>query len=145
MKQENQNNFSIVLIVVLGLILCVVGSYLYFNPFKDSSISELEKKNNDIDIKVKEIQLLRDSLKNLRDETDDIIDSLENVSTLRSDSIKKLSVVSQKYKREIANQREKIQVFDDMLRENEKQIVELKKNPIVIPKNQLVSKLREKI
>jgi chromosome segregation ATPase len=145
MFKKNISEINISLRDILIMILLILCLWLYLNPLNKSNIDFLKEKNKDLDKQVQQIETERDSLKKQRIDTYKKIDSLTNVTNSRSDSIKKLKSLSYNQRLEIKEQNEKIKLFDEMLEESERQIEKLRKNPIILPKNKIIEKMKEKL
>lgn len=130
------------ILIILLLISCI---FLCFNPFKSSSIKELEESIAAKDIEIKKIAHQRDSLKKEREFIDLKIDSVEKVYQSRKDTIQNLKDISKVQRQQISELRGNIEMFNKMLQENEKKINDLKKNPIVLPKDKVLKKITEKL
>lgn len=136
-------NVDVKNVIIIALILFCI--WLYFNPFNSDKIDDLEKDNQVKTEQISKIQFQRDSLAVERKLLDGKIESLKNTSELRKDSIKSLQSFSLKKEIEIRVLRDDLRLWNSVLKEREKKIEELERNPIVLPKNQIVSKTAEKL
>jgi hypothetical protein len=130
------------IIIIALVIFCI---WIYFNPFNNDKIKDLEKDNNDKQTKISKIEFTRDSLKSERVLIDGELKKLKELSNLRSDTINFYKKISTTKGHEIKILRESLDTYEEMLEKREKQIDELIKNPIVLPKNKLVEKTSEKL
>ena len=130
------------IIIIALVIFCI---WIYFNPFNNDKIKDLEKDNNDKQTKISKIEFTRDSLKSERVLIDGELKKLKELSNLRSDTINFYKKISTTKGHEIKTLRESLDTYEEMLEKREKQIDELIKNPIVLPKNKLVEKTSEKL
>jgi peptidoglycan hydrolase CwlO-like protein len=147
MGDEKKTGISITIdlkdiVIVLLILFCI---FLYFNPFKSSSIKDLEESIDLKDKEIKKIELERDSLKRERNKIDSKIDSVERIYQNRKDTIQNLKNISKSQKQQINELRSDIDMFNKMLQENEKKIISIKKNPIVLPKDKILKKITEKL
>lgn len=129
--------------IILGLIL--FSLWIYFNPFNNDKIKKLEDDNNDKQTQIDKIKNSRDSLKLERIELDKQLKEFKNLSKFRLDTINLYRKISSNKGQEIKFLKESLDTFEDMLEKREKQIEELMKNPIILPKNKLVEKTSEKL
>jgi len=129
--------------IILGFIL--FSLWIYFNPFNNDKIKKLEDDNNDKQTQIDKIKKSRDSLKLERIELDKQLKEFKNLSKFRLDTINLYRKISLNKGQEIKFLKESLDTFEDMLEKREKQIDELMKNPIILPKNKLVEKTSEKL
>ena len=127
------------------LVFILFSLWIYFNPFNNDKIKKLEDDNNDKQTQIDKIRYSRDSLKLERIDLDKQLKEFKNLSKLRLDTINLYRRISSNKGQEIKFLKESLETFEDMLEKREKQIDELMKNPIILPKNKLVEKTSEKL
>lgn len=144
---DTKTNFNITInlkdLIIIGLIIFCI--FLYFNPFKNSTIKELEESIKDKDNQIKKIELQRDSLKKVREKLDVKIDSIEKIYQFRKDTINNLKRLSQSQRIQINQLRGDVDMYNNMISENEKRIKDIKQNPILVRKDKLLKKITEKL
>ena len=131
-------------VIIIALILFCV--WLYFNPFNNSNkIDDLEKDNKNKTEQITKIQSQRDSLTLERKNLDTKIEILKKITESRKDSIKYLQSISIKKEIQIIGLKDDLKTWEEFLKERERKIEELERNPIILPKNQLADKTAEKL
>lgn len=139
--QEIKINFrDLIIIILIGV--CV---FLYFKPFDNNTIDTLNKDNEVKGESIQKIQHERDSLKKERKILDVRLEKLEDLATLRGDTINYYKRLSKLKDYEIKDLREDLKTYNQMLETKNLQIDELVRKPIILPKKLLVDKTKEKL
>jgi hypothetical protein len=64
---------------------------------------------------------------------------------LRADTIKNLKRISDRQRSEINDLMEGLQFYDDLIKKQSDKITQIEKNPIILPKDQILEKIKQKL
>lgn len=139
--QEIKINFkNLIIIVLIGI--CI---WFYFKPFDKTDINGLDKDNSVKSESIKKIQFERDSLIEERKKLDKKLEKFKELATLRGDTINFYKKLSKLKDFEIKDLKEDLKIYNQMLESRNREIDELIRKPIILPKNLLVEKTKEKL
>jgi hypothetical protein len=139
--QEIKINFKdLIIIVLIGI--CI---WFYFKPFDKTDIDELDKDNSVKSESIKKIQFERDSLLEERKKLDKKLEKFEELAILRGDTINFYKKLSKLKDFEIKDLKEDLKIYNQMLESRNIEIDQLIRKPIILPKNLLVEKTKEKL
>jgi len=138
--QEIKINFrDIIIIILVGVCL-----WLYFRPQKNN----LKEFDDDNFLKQKELNLIqkqRDSLLAERKLIDLELLKQKNLSIKRSDTISYYKKISKFKENEIILLSKELRTYQEFFDKRTKEIDYLIQNPIILPKEQLIQKISEKL
>lgn len=129
---------------VLIILLIGVCIWFFFNPMTNQKIEVLQEDNVNKQQKIDKLTKERDSLKNERINIDLEIEKLQKLSKLRHDTIQMYKRISSYKDSEIRDLKADVNLYNELLDRRKKEIDDLVKNPIILPKNKIVEKSSEK-
>lgn len=143
--QENKKKYLFELKDIIILLLVIAAVWIYFNPFSKTDVATLQKAIDEKDLKIKQIEIERDSLRKDRKKIDDKVKILESSYVLRADTIKNLKRISASQRSEINDLKEGLEFYDGLIKKQSDKITQLEKNPIILPKDQILEKIKQKL
>lgn len=141
----NDNFYKIDIRNILIVVLILVCIWLFFNPFNNNKIETLEKDNQNKQLQIDSIQRLRNVLKDERLKIDKELLYFKELSDARGDTIALFKKLAKLKDFEIKDLRGDIQLYNEMLKRKREEIDDLILRPIVLPKNIIVVKTKEKM
>ena len=143
--QENKKKYSFELKDFIILLLIIAAVWIYFNPFSKTDVTTLQKSIEEKDTKIRKIEAERDSIRKEREKIDNKIKVLVSSYVLRADTIKNLKRISDRQRSEINDLMEGLQFYDDLIKKQSDKITQIEKNPIILPKDQILEKIKQKL
>ena len=143
--QENKKKYLFELKDLIILLLIIAAVWIYFNPFSKTDVTALEKSIEEKDTKLRKTEAERDSIRKEREKIDDKIKVSESIYVLRADTIKNLKRISAIQRSEINDLKEGLEFYHDFIKKQSDKITHLEKNPIILPKGQILEKITQKL
>jgi hypothetical protein len=131
---------DLVIVILIGLCL-----WFYLRPLDLVDIEQVKKDNLEKKELIDKIEQERRTLSTERKILDSELERLRELASFRSDTINFYRRLSRIKDTEIKDLKENLKLYNQMLEKRNQQIDELLKKPIILPKNQLVDKTKEKL